>query len=175
MKKIILSVVSFYFVLLGCKEIKNDNKLMPINEIIEKNDTDNTTKDSIKRIITSQEKTFISSQTNTNQTTADTLRIYEEHEVQRALFPLSNSQFTEFYTKNFKYPPITPVNGKGTVDLVIERNGKVSDVIIVKGIHPEIDKEFVRVLKMMPNFTPGKKDGIPIRSKYRMPITSIYR
>ena len=54
----------------------------------------------------------------------------------------------EFISKHFKYPDIDPVNGRGTVDLVIERDGTVSDVIIVEGIHPAIDKEFIRVLKL---------------------------
>ena len=92
-------------------------------------------------------------------------KIYEESEVVRAFPSLNNSQFMEF---------IDPVNGRGTVDLVIERDGTVSDVIIVEGIHPAIDKEFIRVLKLLPKFIPGKINETPVRSKYRSAIAAQY-
>ena len=57
-------------------------------------------------------------------------KIYEESEVVRAFPSLNNSQFMDFISKHFKYPDIDPVNGRGTVDLVIERDGTVSDVIM---------------------------------------------
>lgn len=101
-------------------------------------------------------------------------KIYEESEGVRAFPSLTNSQFMDFINEHFKYPDIEPVNGKGLVDLVIERDGTVSDVIIVKGIHPAIDKEFIRILKLLPKFTPGKIDGIPVRSKYRSAIGARY-
>lgn len=101
-------------------------------------------------------------------------KIYEESEVVRAFPSLNNSQFMEFISKHFKYPDIDPVNGRGTVDLVIERDGTVSDVIIVEGIHPAIDKEFIRVLKLLPKFIPGKINETPVRSKYRSAIAAQY-
>ena len=99
-------------------------------------------------------------------------KIYEESEVVRAFPSLNNSQFMDFISKHFKYPDIDPVNGRGTVDLVIERVGIVSDVIIVEGIHPAIDKEFIRVLKLLPKFIPGKINETPVRSKYRSAIAA---
>ncbi|WP_195354626.1 energy transducer TonB [Bacteroides cellulosilyticus] len=101
-------------------------------------------------------------------------KIYEESEVVRAFPSLNNSQFMDFISKHFKYPDIDPVNGRGTVDLVIERDGTVSDVIIVEGIHPAIDKEFIRVLKLLPKFIPGKINETPVRSKYRSAIAAQY-
>lgn len=101
-------------------------------------------------------------------------KIYEESEGVRAFPSLNNSQFMDFINKHFKYPDIDPVNGRGKVDLVIERDGTVSDVIIVEGIHPAIDKEFIRVLKLLPKFTPGKINGTPVRSKYRSAIAAQY-
>lgn len=100
----------------------------------------------------------------------DLNKIYEQSEVVSAFPPFSNSQLIDFIIKSFKYPNIEPVSGKGLVDLVIERDGTVSNVIIVEGIHPAIDKEFARVFKLFPPFTPGKIDGTPVRSKFRAPI-----
>lgn len=102
----------------------------------------------------------------------DLNKIYEESEVVRAFPSLNNSQLLDFIDKHFKYPDMEPINGKGLVDLVIERDGTVSDVIIIKGIHPALDKEFIRVLKLLPQFTPGMINKTPVRSKYRTPINA---
>lgn len=102
----------------------------------------------------------------------DLNKIYEESEVVRAFPSLNNSQLLDFISKHFKYPNIESVNGKGSVDLVIERDGTVSDVIIIKGIHPALDKEFIRVFKLLPKFTPGKINETPVRSKFRAPINA---
>lgn len=104
----------------------------------------------------------------------DTLRIYEQSEVDtRAVFPLSNSQLLKFYTENFKYPNIEPITGIGEMDLVIDEEGYIKDVLIIKSLHPELDKEFIRIIKLLPRFTqPGKLNGKPVRSKYRLPISA---
>ena len=104
----------------------------------------------------------------------DTIRIYEQAEVDtKAVFPMSNAQFLKFYTENFKYPNIEPVTGRGEMDLVIDEEGYVVDVLIIKSLHPELDKEFVRVIKLLPRFTqPGKLKGKPVRSKYRLPMSA---
>lgn len=103
-----------------------------------------------------------------------TLRIYEQSEVDtRAVFPMSNSQFLKFYTENFKYPNIEPITENGEMDLVIDEEGYIKDVLIIKSVHPELDKEFIRIIKLLPRFTqPGKLNGKPVRSKYRLPISA---
>ena len=104
----------------------------------------------------------------------DTLRIYEQSEVDtRAFFPLSNSQLLKFYTENFKYPNIEPITGIGEMDLVIDEEGYIKDVLIIKSLHPELDKEFIRIINLLPRFTqPGKLNGKPVRSKYRLPVVA---
>lgn len=86
--------------------------------------------------------------------------------------PFSNPQLLDFMAKHFKYPDIEPLTGQGFVDLVIEKDGTVSDVIIIEGIHPALDKEFVRVFKLFPKFAPGTINGIPVRSKFKAPINA---
>ena len=165
---------------------EDDNNIMFIGKLKNKNHTIHTSHKNKTKIIDNEKQKEINSPTNerpklsassstnnTHKTVPDTIKIYEESEVKRAFLPLSNSQLIEFLTKNFKYPSIPPINGKGKVDLVIERDGRVSDVIIVQSIHPEIDKEFVRILKLLPKFTPGSINGISVRSKYRVPTTSV--
>ena len=104
----------------------------------------------------------------------DTLRIYEQSEVDtKAVFPMSNAQFLKFYTENFKYPEIEPINGRGELDLIIDKEGYVMDVLIIKSLHPELDKEFIRIMKLLPRFPqPGKLNGKPVRSKYKLPMSA---
>ena len=108
----------------------------------------------------------------------DTPRIYEQSEVDVSAFcSLNGRKLVDFYNKLFKYPlldskgEIIPVNGKGLVDLIIDDKGNVIDVVIVKGIQSEIDKEFIRVLKQLPPFKPGQVKGKNVYSKFRAPIT----
>lgn len=100
----------------------------------------------------------------------DPEKIYEQSEVASAVSTQSNQEVVEFCLKNFIYPDSIRVDGKIMTDLIIEKDGRVSDVIIVKGLHPTLDQESKRVLKLIPKFIPGKLDGQPVRSKYRMPV-----
>ena len=107
----------------------------------------------------------------------DTPRIYEQSEVDVSAFTsLTGTKLVEF-----KYPLIDsngeqiPVNGKGLVDLIIDDKGNVIDVVIVKGIQPEIDKEFIRVLKQLPPFRPAQVKGKNVYSKLRAPITVVFK
>lgn len=120
---------------------------------------------------TSKQNTASKAQ-NISQKSIDLNKIYEQSEVIAARWPLSNSQFMEFHNKNFKYPNIEPINGNGLADLVIEADGTVSDVIIVKGIQPDLDKEFRRVYMLLPKFIPGRINETAVRSKLRFPILS---
>ena len=97
-------------------------------------------------------------------------KIYEQGAVKEAVSSFNNPQLVDFFQENFKYPNDLKVEGVITADLIIEKDGSISDVVIVKAVHPALDKEAVRVLSLMPKFTPGKKEGKPVRSKFRMPV-----
>ena len=126
-------------------------------------------------------------ETNTPETLQDvskkdTPRIYEQSEVDVSAFtPMTGSEVVEFITKLYKYPLIDskgeqiPVNGKGLVDLIIDDKGNVIDAVIVKGIQPEIDKEFIRVMKQLPPFRPAQVKGKNVYSKFRTPITVVFK
>lgn len=101
----------------------------------------------------------------------DPNKIYEQSEVDKeAVCPFSNAQLAEFSKKNFKNDGKIAINGVIKTDMIIEKDGSVSDVILVEGLHPVIDKEAIRALKLMPNFIPGEIRGKPVRSKFRMPM-----
>lgn len=138
----------------------------------ENNIAQTTVKKNIQQPTDASRQKEITKQNETIPKEVDLDKIYEESEVIRAFPSLNNSQLLDFISKHFKYPDIEPITGRGLVDLVIESDGTVSDVIIVEGIHPAIDKEFIRVFKLLPKFTPGKINETPVRSKFRAPITA---
>ena len=63
------------------------------------------------------------------------------------------------------------VQGKVVVQFVVERDGSVSSVKVVRSVDPALDKEAVRVVQTLPRFTPGRQNGQPVRYRYTLPIT----
>lgn len=74
---------------------------------------------------------------------------------------------------NVKYPTIAEENGvQGIVivSFVVERDGSITDVRVVKSVDPSLDKEAARVIKSMPRWIPGKQKGETVRVKYTVPV-----
>ena len=89
-------------------------------------------------------------------------------------FPGGNSALMQYLSKNIKYPVVAEENGiQGRVicTFVVERDGRVTDVRVVKSVDPSLDKEAVRVIKSMPKWIPGKQNGSAVRVKYTLPVT----
>lgn len=93
-----------------------------------------------------------------------------------ALFPGGISAMMNYLGKNIKYPEVAVqagIEGKAFIRFVVEKDGSIGHVNIQNGVPncPECDKEAIRVIKMMPKWTPGKSAGKIVRSYYSMPIT----
>ena len=89
-------------------------------------------------------------------------------------FPGGDAALMSFLNKNIKYPVIAEENGiQGRVvaTFVVERDGSITDVKVIKSVDPSLDKEAVRVLKLMPKWIPGKQSGKAVRVKYTVPVT----
>lgn len=79
----------------------------------------------------------------------------------------------KFVQKNLKYPLEARdqnIQGRVFVSFVVEKNGRISNVIIERGIDPLLDKEVLRLVKSMPKWNPGKMKGKKIRSRCRLPV-----
>ncbi len=88
-------------------------------------------------------------------------------------FPGGDAECMRFLNKNIKYPTIAQENGiQGRVILqfVVNKDGSIVDVTIARSVDPYLDKEAVRVVKMMPKWKPGKQRGKPVRVKYTLPV-----
>ena len=89
-------------------------------------------------------------------------------------FPGGQAALMSWLSSNIKYPVVAEENGvQGRVvcTFVVERDGSITDVKVVRGVDPSLDKEAVRVLKAMPHWIPGKQNGSAVRVKYTVPVT----
>lgn len=89
-------------------------------------------------------------------------------------FPGGQQALFEYLSKNIKYPVIAEENGvqgRVIVTFVVERDGSITDVKVVKSVDPLLDKEAQRVVKAMPHWIPGKQNGSAVRVKYTVPVT----
>ncbi len=92
---------------------------------------------------------------------------------QQPLFPGGPAALMKYLSENTKYPVVAQeygVQGRVTVQFVVEKDGSISDVHVLRGVDPSLDKEAVRVVKSMPRWTPGKQNGITVRVNYRVPV-----
>ena len=88
-------------------------------------------------------------------------------------FPGGMECLTDFIRKNLKYPPFSRafgIEGKVVVSFVVEKDGSTTDFTVVRSVDPDLDNEALRVLKSMPEWKPGKQDGVPVRVKFAVPI-----
>ncbi|MBR1514109.1 MAG: TonB family protein [Bacteroidales bacterium] len=88
-------------------------------------------------------------------------------------FPGGEPKLMEYIAKNLNYPQEARdkgIDGRVFIGMVIEKDGSVSNVKVLRGIGGGCDEEAVRVIKALPKWTPGKKDGKPARVSYQIPI-----
>lgn len=79
----------------------------------------------------------------------------------------------EYLRKNIKYPEVAKENGiqgKVFVQFIICKDGKIESAKIVKGIHSSINSEALKVVRSMPNWIPGKQRGVPVKTRFTLPI-----
>jgi protein TonB len=91
-------------------------------------------------------------------------------------FPGGESALQRFLTANVKYPSIAAENGvqgKVYVNFVVDRVGAISNVKVVRGVDPAVDKEAVRVVKSMPKWIPGRQNGEAVRVSFTVPINFV--
>ena len=88
-------------------------------------------------------------------------------------YPGGQAALFEFISKNVKYPEDAvkkKVEGKVFVTFVVDTDGKITDVSLLRKVFPSLDAEAIRVISAMPNWIPGKQKGQVVRVKYTVPI-----
>ena len=91
-------------------------------------------------------------------------------------FPGGEAALQRYLHNSVKYPNIAMENGiqgKVYVGFVVERNGSISNVRIARGVDASLDKEAMRVVRLMPKWIPGKQNGEPVRVSFTAPINFV--
>ena len=93
---------------------------------------------------------------------------------QMPMYPGGDAALMGYLRDNIHYPTIAAENGvqgRVVVGFVVERDGSITDVKILRGVDPSLDREAMRVVKNMPRWTPGKQNGSAVRVKYQVPVS----
>lgn len=88
-------------------------------------------------------------------------------------FPGGESAMKSYLNSNVNYPVVAQENGvqgRVIVESIIEKDGSMSDVKVIRSVDPSLDREALRVVKAMPKWTPAKLKGIPVRTKCTTPV-----
>ncbi len=88
-------------------------------------------------------------------------------------FPGGDEACMKWLSENIKYPPICVeqgIQGRVYAQFVVNKDGSIVDIKIVRSPDPYLSKEAERVLKMMPKWSPGKQRGKPVRVKFSLPV-----
>jgi protein TonB len=89
-------------------------------------------------------------------------------------FPGGPSAMLAFIDNVKRYPVGAEelcAQGRVIVRVVVEKDGSLRNIKVVKSVDPSLDKEAIRVVEQMPKWIPGKQDGKPVRVKYFIPIS----
>lgn len=86
-------------------------------------------------------------------------------------FPGGMGEFYKYFAKNYQTPNVKRLNGKVYVTFVIERDGGIVDIKVLRDIGYGTGEEAIRVLNKSPKWLPGEQDGKKVRCSFTLPIT----
>ncbi len=88
-------------------------------------------------------------------------------------FPGGEAALYQYLSNNIHYPEDAmgnDIQGTVWVQFIIDKNGNVTNIKVVRSVDPSLDREAIRVVKSMPRWKPGKQRGKPVRVIFQVPI-----
>lgn len=88
-------------------------------------------------------------------------------------FPGGDAALMNWLRANMIYPPMAETNGiqgRVVVSFIVEADGRITNVTVTRPVNPLLDYEAIRLAKSMPRWVPGKRNGIPVRVRYNIPV-----
>jgi len=91
-------------------------------------------------------------------------------------FPGGVDAMMRFFYENLRFPVIAcyesgMTQGRVIASFVVEKDGSISNIEVLRGFDPSFDREAVRLIQLMPKWTPGEQQGETVRVKYTLPVT----
>ena len=110
--------------------------------------------------------------TQTRKDTATDDKVYEVCE-QMPIFEGGDAALLKYLRENLKYPDNTKdrgVQGRLVIGFIVEKDGSLTDVKVLRPVDIDLDAEVLRVVKGMPKWIPGRQNGKRVRVRYLLPI-----
>lgn len=104
------------------------------------------------------------------------IEVYEyDYVTEKPVFPGGDTQLMRFINREREYPKEAyerGIQGRVTCSFVVNTDGTVSHISVLRGVSPDLNKEAIRVLSQMPEWTPGKLNGqaVPTRVVWSVPF-----
>lgn len=106
-------------------------------------------------------------------------KVQQEEEIHRLVeqnpeYPGGNAEFYKYIMQNLRYPQEcieNNIQGKVYVSFVVEKDGRITSIMIERGIHAQLDQEARRLVSKMPNWSPGKIKDQVVRTKMIVPVS----
>ena len=104
------------------------------------------------------------------------MEVYEyDYVSEKPSFPGGDSQLMKFINSTREYPKAAydkGVQGRVTCSFVVNADGTVSHISVIRGVEPSLNKEAIRILSKMPEWKPGKLNGqsVPTRVVWSVPF-----
>jgi protein TonB len=89
-------------------------------------------------------------------------------------FPGGDAALMKYISSNLNYPPVAAENGiQGRVILrfVVSKTGEIGNIQVLRSPDPSLEKEAIRVVKSMPQWVPGKQNGVSVPVYFTLPVT----
>lgn len=89
-------------------------------------------------------------------------------------FPGGDEALLKYLSSHINYPPMAAENnvqGRVVIQFVVDKNGKVGEVKVVRSVDKDLDREAVRVCMSLPKFIPGRQNGVPVSVWYTLPVS----
>ena len=110
--------------------------------------------------------------TQTRKDTATDDKVYEVCE-QMPIFEGGDAALLKYLRENLKYPDKTKdrgVQGRLVIGFIVEKDGSLTDVKVLRPVDIDLDAEVLRLVKGMPKWIPGRHNGQRVRVRYLLPI-----
>lgn len=91
-------------------------------------------------------------------------------------FPGGSAAMKKYIEENLRYPEKmknSGVQGKVYLSFMVDREGAINTVDLLRGVHPELDEEAIRLVRSFPLFIPAYKEGRPIAAEMKLPISFV--
>ncbi|MEZ3520869.1 MAG: energy transducer TonB, partial [Muribaculaceae bacterium] len=92
---------------------------------------------------------------------------------QQPEFPGGVQAMYKWLSEHINYPAVAAeegISGRVIIEFVVSKTGAIENVKIARGRHPALDKEALRVVKEMPNWNPGRNNGVAVKVTYTLPV-----